>query len=210
MALRHVGRLSPATTALFLCDMQEAFRKTIQYYPEIIQNTVKMVEASKLLNIPVVVTEQYPKGLGHTVDELKTLLPEDTKYHEKTLFSMCIPSIKEITSSVPSGESVTDVILTGIESHVCVLQTTIDLLEQNVNVHIAADCVSSRSLVDRKFALERFAQMGAFVSTSESLILQLCKDAKNPSFRSLQKLITNPTRDTALLTNKEDERLKNV
>ena len=62
---------------------------------------------------------------------------------------MCIPSIKEITSSVPSGESVTDVILTGIESHVCVLQTTIDLLEQNVNVHIAADCVSSRSLVDR-------------------------------------------------------------
>ncbi len=105
-------------------------------------------------------------GLGRTVEDLKSVLPEETKFFEKTLFSMCVPQVLEEMSH--SAKAVTDVILAGIECHVCVLQTTLDLLEKNFNVHIAADCVSSRNLIDR------FGGFLFHVFSSAELLVQDC------------------------------------
>eukprot|EP01132_Coremiostelium_polycephalum_P002525 gene2525-3127_t len=131
------------------------------------------------LKIPIVITEQYPKGLGHTVEELQ---PSNYKVHEKTLFSMCVPDVnKRLETDLKHVKSI---LLTGIETHVCILQTALDLLEKNYEVHIICDAVSSQKKYDREVALERLSKAGAFLTTSESAILQLAKDAKHPNFKS--------------------------
>ncbi|EPB69198.1 isochorismatase family protein [Ancylostoma ceylanicum] len=114
--------------------------KTIKFFPEIVKTSKRMVDAAKILDIPIFVTEQYPKGLGHTVPDLGLA---DIKKYEKTRFSMCVPDL------VPAINDSNNIILVGIEAHACVLQTTLDLLEKGKNVHVVVDAVSSRTLPDR-------------------------------------------------------------
>ena len=119
-----------------------------------------------------VVTEQYPKGLGHTVPELA--IDKDTPIYEKTKFSMCVPPVE------PHLEGVKNIILVGIEAHVCVLQTSLDLLEKGYNVHVVVDAVSSRSLMDRKFAFKQLERSGVTLTTSECAILSLLGGSDHP------------------------------
>lgn len=192
-ALLRLGKVSPKTSALFVCDMQEKFRKTIQFYPEIINVAGRMLETAKVLEIPVITTEQYPKGLGPTVSELDVSW---TKVIVKTNFSMCVP---ETVDALKEMKDVKSIILVGLETQACVLNTTLDLLESGYDVHVIADAVSSRSQVDRKFAFERMRDVGAFITTSECAILALAGGSHHPKFKDLQKIIWDSAPDSDLL-----------
>ncbi|KAG8569657.1 hypothetical protein GDO81_014507 [Engystomops pustulosus] len=152
-----------------------------------------MDQTAKILEIPVVVTEQYPKGLGPTVPELGA---EGLKKYSKTCFSMLIPEVEKELQRTPERQSV---ILCGIETHACIMSTTLDLLNKGFDVHVVADACSSRSQVDRLLALSRMKQSGAFLTTGEGAILQLLQDATHPKFKEVQKIIKDPAPDSGLL-----------
>ncbi|XP_007955467.1 isochorismatase domain-containing protein 2 [Orycteropus afer afer] len=187
-----LGRIHPRSSVLFLCDMQEKFRHNIAYFPEILFVAARMLKVAQLLEVPALVTEQYPKGLGHTVPELHTnglpVLP-------KTTFSM-VPALRQELDARPQ---LCSVLLCGIEAQACVLSTALDLLDRGLEVHVVVDACSSRSQVDRLVALSRMRQSGAFLSTSESLILQLVRDATHPKFKEIMNIIKEPVPDSGLL-----------
>ncbi|KAK3798380.1 hypothetical protein RRG08_063390 [Elysia crispata] len=196
---KKLGDLKLNRTVLFVCDIQERFRNAISCFTEISQISNRLTEASRILDIPLIVTEQYPKGLGNTVPEVN--ISNAVQVFPKTKFSMLIPEVEEKMKSLCGGE-VNHVILCGIETHVCIQQTVIDLLSRNIEVHVVADAVSSRNQVDRIFALERFRHMGATVTTSEAILLQLVGDKDHPKFKEVQALIKTSAPDTGLLTNR--------
>ena len=192
----RLGRLNPSKTILLLCDMQEKFAKPITHFNEVVETSVRLTEAAKLLGIPQLITEHYPKGLGPTVPELKKRI-ENPVIIEKTQFSMCTTDLmKYINKTIPDYQSI---LLCGIEAHACVLGTCLDFLEAGKDVHVIVDAVSSRSLVDRKYAFNRMQQSGAFLTTAESVLFQICKNANHPKFKEIQKLIKTPSPDSSLL-----------
>ncbi|XP_025025359.1 isochorismatase domain-containing protein 2 isoform X1 [Python bivittatus] len=205
MSLARLGKVVPKTSILFLCDMQEKFRPNISYFPQIVSVAARMLkvntggpnsvspQVAKALEIRTVVTEQYPKGLGPTVPELGA---EEFPKYTKTCFSMLIPEVEKEMESVPNLKSV---LLCGIETQACIMSTALDIMERGLDVHIVVDACSSRSQVDRIVALSRLRQSGAFLTTSEGLILQLVRDAAHPRFREIQKLIMDPAPDSGLL-----------
>lgn len=169
----------------------------IHEYDAAINAAQLMLSACTELGMPVAVTEQYPRGLGHTVSELtEHLTPEQVV--EKVTFSMLCGGANESEASRAAMEKfivendVRKVLLCGVEAHVCVLQTTLDLLAMGIDVTIIVDGVSSQRPVDRAVALERMAQLGAVLSTSESTIFQLLGDAKHPNFKAVSKLVQSP------------------
>jgi len=194
MAARKFGKITLKNTALFICDMQEKFRPTIQYYPQVINVANRLLKSAEALEMPVLVTEQYPKGLGPTVEELDV---SQHKVFPKTCFSMMVPDFE---AELKKLKEVDTVVLCGIEAHACVQQTVLDLAEQGYQIHVVADACSSRSMVDRMYALERMRSVGAFLTTSESLLLGLVKDATHPKFKPVQKQIWDSAPDSGLLT----------
>ncbi|OWF53085.1 isochorismatase domain-containing protein 2-like [Mizuhopecten yessoensis] len=197
MALaRNLGKINYKSSVLFLCDMQEKFRGNIQYYPQILNVANRMLQGAQALDMPVIVTEQYPKGLGPTVSELDV---SQLKVYPKTQFSMLIP---EVVDRLSTMKEVKSVVLCGIETQVCIQNTVLDLLEKNYQVHVIADACSSRTMVDRMFAYQRIKEAGAFLTTSESMLLSLCNDASHPKFKPIQKLIWESAPDSGLLTTK--------
>jgi len=195
-AIRSLGRINPKTSAVFICDMQEKFRPMISHFDQVAHNSNRVLNAAKIFDMPVLATEQYPKGLGHTVPEIE-LAKFDIKAHAKMCFSMCVPDLlDELKALQPDTSSV---ILCGIETHACIHHTTIDLLEKGYQVHIPVDCASSRTETDRRFALARLRDVGAFLTTSECVILGLAADSSHPKFKGLQKLVMKSAPDTGLL-----------
>jgi len=192
---RSLGKIAPSTSALFLCDMQVKFRPMISYFDAVAANSARVLAAAAHMGLPIAATEQYPKGLGPTVPELD-LAKFGVKAHPKSCFTMVLPDLMaELKEKQPDTKSI---ILCGIETQACIQHTTLDLLERGFEVHIPVDCASSRSMVDRRFALERLRQVGAFLTTSECIILGLAPDAANPKFKGLQKLVMEPALDTGL------------
>jgi len=192
---KRLGNLCVEDTAFFMCDIQERFRPAIIYFPEIVEIARRLIAGSKLLSIPLIVTEQYAKGLGSTVTELD--VSNAVSVVAKTKFSMIVPEVEQLLPNLCNGR-LAHVVLFGIEAHVCIQQTVMDLLERGYQVHIVADAVSSRNQVDRVFALQRFRQAGAIVTTSEAMLLQLAGDKDHPHFKEIQALIKNSAPDTGL------------
>ncbi|KAH9426412.1 isochorismatase domain-containing protein 2-like [Dermatophagoides pteronyssinus] len=195
---RNVGKLLQKQSALFICDLQEKFRTNIQYFDAIVQVSSRLLRASRLLDVPVIATEQYPKGLGSTVKELGLDEYPDIKPIAKTQFSMLTTDVIERLKQ--QHPEVKNIILCGIETHVCVQGTALEAMQAGYDVHIVVDACSSRSMVDRMFAFERMKQAGAWLTTSESVILGLVADASNPKFRDVQKLILQTAPDSGLLS----------
>ncbi|KAL1768981.1 isochorismatase domain-containing protein 2A [Sigmodon hispidus] len=191
-ARASLGRILPESSILFLCDLQEKFRPSIVYFPQIVSVAARMLKVARLLDVPVLLTEQYPQGLGPTVPELGA---QGIQPVSKTCFSM-VPTLQKELEAWPQIRSV---LLCGIETQVCILNTALDLLDRGLQVHVVVDACSSRSQVDRLVALGRMRQSGAFLSTSESLILQLVRDAAHPQFKEIQKIIKEPAPDSGLL-----------
>ncbi|XP_065517659.1 isochorismatase domain-containing protein 1 isoform X1 [Lathamus discolor] len=201
-----LGNLTPSSTVFFCCDMQERFRPAIKYFGDIISVGQRLLQGARLLGIPVIVTEQYPKGLGSTVQEIdltgaKLVLP-------KTKFSMVLPEVEAALAEIPGVRSV---VLFGVEvcalpflycftTHVCIQQTALELVGRGLEVHIVADATSSRSMMDRMFALERLARTGIIVTTSEAILLQLVADKEHPKFKEIQNLIKASAPESGLLS----------
>ncbi|XP_075696118.1 isochorismatase domain-containing protein 2 isoform X2 [Rhinoderma darwinii] len=180
MSLSRLGKLGQQSSVLFLCDMQEKFRHNVAFFNQIVSVAARLLQTAKILEIPVIVTEQYPKGLGLTVPELGA---DGMKKYSKTCFSMLTPEVEEELQSIHKRHSF---ILCGIETQACIMSTTLDLLDKGFDVHIVADACSSRSQVDRLVALSRMKQSGAFLTTSEGVILQLLQDAAHPKFKEIE------------------------
>ncbi|KAK1800504.1 hypothetical protein P4O66_005722 [Electrophorus voltai] len=205
MDIATLGNLSPATTVFFCCDMQERFRPAIKYFGDIISVGQRLLQGARILGIPVIVSEQYPKGLGSTVQEMD--LSGVKMVFPKTKFSMVLPEVEAALAEVPGVRSI---VLFGVETHVCIQQTALDLIGRGFEVHIVADATSSRSMMDRMFALEgvqfgpdmflRLARTGIIVTTSESILLQLVADKDHPKFKEIQNIIKASAPESGLLS----------
>jgi nicotinamidase-related amidase len=199
---------SPSTRlpnpALFLCDIQDKFRNAIHEFPRVVSTSQKMLHAAQLFDIPVYVTTQNKAKLGDTVPELGELLEGMGKDRvvvaDKTAFSMCVKEVKEAlerqSAAAKDGKKQIQVIIVGIETHICVTQTTLDLLAMGHKVYILQDGVSSCNSGERGVALRRLAAEGAVVTTSEGLMFELVGDAGGPEFRALTKLVKETKGET--------------
>ncbi|TMS38074.1 hypothetical protein L596_004878 [Steinernema carpocapsae] len=186
-------RVSPTESALLICDIQEKFRPNIHHFQEIVSITKRLLDAATILDMKVIATEQYPKGLGNTVSELP-LKSLNVPIVEKTRFSMCVPDVESLLDK----QQTKSIILCGIEAHVCIFHTALDLIEKGFTVHIVVNAAASRSNTDRMYAFKQLERAGAILTTSECVILGLVGDSAHPKFKEVQKLILKSAPDTGL------------
>ncbi|NTV66251.1 MAG: hydrolase [Chlorobaculum sp.] len=170
---------------LLVIDIQEKLAPAVFQSDRVIKNTGKLTRACKLLGVPVICTEQYPKGLGGTVDELKELIGEEPPY-EKLSFSCCGNNefIKRLRSL---GRN--DILVVGMETHVCVYQTCVELLEFGYNVHLVTDAVSSRSEENRSLGIRCIERAGAALTSTEMAIFELLRVAEGDTFKAISKIV---------------------
>jgi len=178
-------RLDRDNVAIVVVDIQERLMAAMKHAKKVYRNTNIMLEASRHLGLPVVVTEQYPKGLGHTVDEVKSCIPAYEPI-EKITFSCC--GQDNFMDSVDAlGRK--KIILLGSETHVCVYQTCLDLLEAGYNVHLLRDAVCSRSKENYMAALELMGNAGAVITTTETVLFQMLVKAGGEEFKAISRLV---------------------
>ena len=182
----HPRTLRPEQTALIVIDIQEAFRDSIRRFDRMVRQASIAVRGFQILGLPVIVTEQYPKGLGHTVAELQQALGQSAAVIDKTAFSSCgAGSFIERLDATGAKQ----VVLCGLETHVCVNQTCHDLIDRGYQVHILTDAVGSRSKQNRKSGLEKMFTSGAVPSNVEMALFELMADSKHPKFKEVQSLL---------------------
>ena len=172
--------------ALFcLVDVQERLFPHVTNNEEIEKNLVTLVKGLKLHDIPFIVNEQYKKGIGETIPSLRELVDPDPHF-EKTTFSCCK---NEPTMEAIKAAGKKYVIVAGIETHVCVLQTCIDLFEAGLTPVLVTDCVTSRKQKDTDMAIQRLIQAGVVPTTYESILFELTVNAKDPNFKGISSLV---------------------
>ncbi len=175
-------------SVLVLMDIQERLTLAMPdgVRERLIAQVSILITAAKALSVPVIVTEQYPKGLGPTELALKSMLSATVPVIEKTSFSSVKTDgfLEAITETKR-----TQIILTGMETHICIVQTALDLQQQGYQVFVVEDAVSSRSAINQANAMQRMRQAGVIISNVESIVFEWLGDAKHPEFRSLSKLI---------------------
>lgn len=182
--MAHATKMSTADTGLLVIDVQDKLLAKIPAADALVRNVAFLVDGAKLLGIPIQATEQYPKGLGPTVSELAKRLPEPRP--DKTAFSCCaIPSVVESLRKAARPK----VVLAGMETHVCVLQTALDLLAQGFRVYLPVDAVASRFAVDHEMALRRLEKAGAILTTSETVLFEWVGGAGSPQFKAVSQLV---------------------
>jgi nicotinamidase-related amidase len=184
--MNKVIKLSRESAALAVIDMQEAFRPVMPDFGEVASRIATAVEGARLLEVPVILTEQYPKGLRHTAEEIIARLPAEMKAIEKSCFSSC--GSDDFLSQL-IGNNKKQVLVCGIEAHICVLQTSLDLLERGFEVFLLVDCITSRNAENKQVALARLAQAGAILSTLEMSLFEMMGSADSPQFKAIQNLI---------------------
>lgn len=180
--------MSPLRPAILVCDIQEKFRPAIYGFAELVSTSRRLLEAGKIMDLPVFVTTQNKKGLGETVSELD--VSNAVVNVDKTKFSMWVP---EIEKALPKGIPVA---LIGLESHVCIIQTTKDLIANGHDVYLITDAISSVNSREKPIALDRAKQLGAQVTTCESLIYEIMQDASIPEFKQIIKLVKQEKENT--------------
>jgi len=173
-----MGLLDRSRAALVVVDVQEGFRPYASF-AGVTEACAKLVQAARILDVPRVVSEQYPKGLGHTAPEVGL---EGERPIEKSVFSAARAEGFDLDGRDQA-------LVCGIETHVCVSQTVLDLLERGVEVQIPADAVGSRHEIDYARGLERLERAGAVVTTVEAALFELLERAGTPEFKAVQKLI---------------------
>jgi len=177
-------RLSKDTTVFMMCDVQERFRDVIYKFNAVALGARRMARGAGVLGVPLIVTEQYPKGLGHTVAEID-LAPAGKDVHEKTCFSMLCPGVKARLGELKP----TDAVVFGLEAHVCVQQTVLDLLAMGCNVHLCVDAISSQQQVDRSVGLRRAERAGALLTSTESVLMELIRAKEHESFKAISGIL---------------------
>jgi nicotinamidase-related amidase len=180
----ETGMIEKGKTAFLMVDVQEKFLPAVCGAEKLVKNANILLKGAGILGVPVFVTEQYPKGLGHTCAEIE--MPEGKEVFEKCSFSCfgCrgLPEkLKEM--------GIKSIVLFGVESHVCILQTALDAMHRGLEVHVAEDAVSSRMEENRCIGIERMRQSGAFIASAEMVLFQLLKTSGSDEFKEISKLV---------------------
>jgi nicotinamidase-related amidase len=176
------GKLDRERVALVVIDVQESFRKALPDFERVAKATATLIEGAEAIGIPIVVSEQYPKGLGETASEVADALPEGTEPLEKLVFSAA-----EAEGFDLGGRD--QALICGIETHVCVNQTVLDLLDSGVEVQVAEDAVGSRFPENKRVGLEKMERAGAVMTSVETALFELLGRAGTDEFKRVQKLI---------------------
>lgn len=180
--------VSQDDTVLLVIDVQERLAPAIFDQEQVIAKTVILTQAAAEMNLPVLLTEQYPRGLGATVPAVAGVLAErlpTAQRFEKLAFSACTPEVSAALAATGRRK----VIIAGMETHVCVFQTTRQLLAAGYDVFIARDAVSSRTVENRENGFALMAAMGAVISNTETLLFDLLKISGTPLFKAVSRLI---------------------
>jgi len=172
-------------SALLVIDVQGRLHEIMSDREQLDRSLIQLINGAKLLDMPIIVTEQLPEKLGRTNQPFRALL-EDVAVIEKSTFSCCgEPAFMEQLRQIKKRQ----LLLVGIETHVCIYQTAMDLLGEGYDVVVAADAVSSRSSENKRLALDALRSAGATILPAESILFALLKDAADPRFRDLLGLI---------------------
>jgi nicotinamidase-related amidase len=180
-------RLTAPGGTLLVVDLQEKLLRAIQGRDRVLANSLLLVRIARILDVPVFATEQYPKGLGPTVDSLAELIPD--RPAKTTFHALAAPGIAEGLASA----GVEHVTLAGIEAHVCIAQTALELLRLGYRVQVPADAVGSRFAIDREFALRRLEQAGVVITTTESAFFEWLGGAEHSKFKEISALVKERT-----------------
>jgi nicotinamidase-related amidase len=181
--MAHATQMSARDTGLLIVDVQEKLVPKIIDAAHLVRNVAFLIDGARLLDMPVQATEQYPRGLGATVPELAKRLPARP---DKIAFSSCaIPSVVEQFQRAARPK----IVLAGIETHVCVLGTALDLLALDFRVYVAVDAIGSRYRIDHDIALRRMEQAGAILTTSETCVFEWIGGAGHPQFKAVSQLV---------------------
>lgn len=184
--MSHIFTLSRKQTALLIIDVQEKLFPLVDRPCEVMETLQKVIAGFKIMQLPIFVTEQYPKGLGPTIAGLKAVLDPNQLYIPKTTFS-CVndPEFKAMVQSLPIKQWV----VAGIEAHVCIFQTVKGLLQMDKEVAVLNDAITSRSIFDYSTAIAEMRDCGARITSTETVLFELLKDSKAAEFKQLSQLI---------------------
>ena len=188
--MRHAGLLDRGRAVLVLIDVQEGYRPALHRWDRVVAASSLLVRGAALLDVPLLVTEQYPRGLGHTAGELAARFPPQLTVVEKMTMSCC-GAEAFMNRLAETGR--TQVLVAGIETHACVNQTVHDLLATGYQVHVARDATSSRRPADVGPAWAKMRAAGMLPTSSEQALLELIRTADTPEFKALQRLLKEVT-----------------
>jgi len=179
-------KITRENTIAMMIDFQEKLVPAIYENEKLIEETAKLIKGLKTLGCPIVFTQQYTKGLGMTVKPLQDAYEDEFTYLDKVTFS-CMDNEEMKKAIVDSGKK--NVVIAGMESHICVMQTVIDLLELGYNVYLVEDCISSRTNANKQVGIKRMMQEGAKITSLESVLFELANKAGTPEFKVISNLI---------------------
>ena len=182
---KRLSRIDRKQTGLVVVDIQERLLPSIFEMETLVQNALRLINGAAILRLPVFATEQYRKGVGATVPEIASAIP-DFAPMEKTAFS-CFGAPGFVEALRAKG--VTDVVLCGIEAHVCVLQTCFDLLEHGFRPFVVADAISSRTAENHRLGVERMRDAGGVMVTTEMILFELLERAGTEEFKQVLALV---------------------
>ena len=183
---------------VLVIDMQGRLVDLMHRPRMILDGTARLLRLAGMFDLPVIVTEQYPQGLGSTREEIEAVIEETdpagrrTRRVEKNSFGCCgEPAFEEALAAARPGLEPTglQVVVAGIEAHICVVQTVLDLLSRGTDVHVCWDCTSSRGEEYRRHALDRMGSAGAQITNHESVAFELARDKNHPRFKAVNRLL---------------------
>lgn len=177
--------LRKENSLVIVVDVQERLVPAIKSIPDFLKHVTRTLQGIQILGLPVVVTEQYPKGLKHTLPEVSALI-DPIAVIEKTKFSIVVPELKALLRQRPA---IQNLIIIGAETHVCVLQSVLEALDMGYNVYVPNDVVGSRTVENHLNGLDQMRYSGAIITNMESVLFQLLADAKHPAFKQISALI---------------------
>ncbi|MBD3315177.1 MAG: isochorismatase family protein [Chitinivibrionales bacterium] len=184
----HPDCLSPRGAGLVVIDIQERFAGVIAEFGTVAANAVRLIRGFRVFATPIMVTEQYPKGLGRTVEPVRAGLGAIQAIEKMTI--SC--TLEEAFMRRLSEQALETVVVCGIETHVCVNQTVLGLLNQGIKVHVPADAVGSRKAFDHQIALRKMERAGAIITTTEMCLFELAERAGTAEFKEIQRLVKEP------------------
>jgi nicotinamidase-related amidase len=187
--------LDAKRSIVVVIDYQGKLMEMIHRPPLVIKAANRLMQLADVFEVPVVLTEQYPQGLGPTHPEIRPVfdgLTTKTRYVDKLSFGCCGEpkfnvALDEVLPGVPAGER--QIVIAGIEAHVCVMQTVIELLKRGENVYICWEAISGRGAEYRRHALDRMQQAGAQITNHESVCFEWCRDSSHPGFKAMNRIL---------------------
>jgi nicotinamidase-related amidase len=185
--MRLTERLTARHGGLLVVDLQEKLLAAMKDRDSVVENTMRLVKGARLLKMPVWASEQYPRGLGSTAPGIAELIPDRPT---KLSFHCCaVPQLLEQLY----GRHIRHLTLAGVEAHVCVAQTALEVLDLGFQVQVAADAVTSRYRMDWEFALRRLERAGAVVSTTEAILFEWLETSDRPEFKAISAMVKAKT-----------------